>query len=242
MSILFVNGPPFDSNFWLGVQHRLESQNVESHVFDFLQTTSSVAQAAECIKNYIAEHNIKALVAHGFGVPAALQTSTLTPLDHLILSNGPLQLNKKWKKLLKNFSTAVIKQGLHPRISIPVCASSLAFRRLVVNPYVMDRDTIASLCKKNLSSREYRNNTANYLKSLANFDAPIDLQAKYCTLIWGDSDPIFAAKHLNQILPKKSNVSTIYIEGAQHFHPLERPWAIADEIKTILTSRHLCHT
>jgi pimeloyl-ACP methyl ester carboxylesterase len=238
MSILLLNGPPFNSDFWQNVQLRLKTHNLESSTFDFLKETDNIDESAILISNFIKENDIQNLVAHGFAVPAALQAAATTNLEHLFISNGPLKIERNWQKCLTNIPPALMKHGLHPNLSIPFYASSFAFRRLVVNPYVMDRDTIASLCKKNLSSPVYRNNVAKYLHSMSKSKLPTSLQSKNCTLIWGDSDPLFPIKNIDHILSVKSNISSYYIAGAQHFHPIERPWAIADAIHKLLPLRH----
>ena len=237
MSILLLNGPPFSSLFWKEVQRRLEHHHLNSQCFDFLQHANTLQDAASITAQQIQEKNIQYVVAHGLAVPVALEVAAQHSVEHLILSNGPLQ-NSPVLQFLSRFPAILMQQLLRPTLSIPFCASSIAFRRLVVNPYVMERDTIVSLCEENLSSPEYRKNTAKYVRSLQNFQANLSATNTQCYFLWGDADKLFPAKTIDSIPLKKSTSETIFIPGGEHFHPIERPWALADQIHNLITTRH----
>jgi len=242
MSVLFLNGPPFSSSlFWAEVQNRLSHHNIQSHCFDFLQHSGKLSNIAQHTLAELRKHNIQHIVAHGLAVPLALQLTTMYPLEQVILSNGPLNPNSVLQ-FLSRCPSVVLRQLLRPTISIPFCASSIAFRRLVVNPYVMERDTIVSLCSENLSSRKYRNNTVEYLHSVQNFQPQHRNNNAHYVFLWGDADRLFPATTINTISLKKSTSETIFIAGGEHFHPIERPWAIADHIHRSIATRHACHS
>ena len=230
MSILFLNGPPFSSAFWQQVQQRFQHHGVQTYTLDFLHQANTIHTAADEILSFVQQNNIQNIVAHGFAVPAAAQAASKTTFHHVFLSNGPLSRKPQWIPWIHQIPSFAMRQSLRPTYSLPFLASSIAFRRLVVNPYVMERDTIDALCKNNLSSPKYRKNTVSYLHSLHDFHLPPSLQSSQCTLIWGDADPLFPVANLIPITSKKSMLSTIQIKGGQHFHPLERPWAIADAV------------
>jgi len=46
-------------------------------------------------------------------------------------------------------------------------------------------------------------------------------------LIWGNTDPFFPSSKLINL---NSNTTLIEIDGGHHYHPVERPWAMADEM------------
>ena len=234
MSVLLLNGPPFSSLFWRDIQQRLEHWDISSQTFDFLHNFIDVSSTISALEVQLSQHKISHVAAHGLAVPLAIQLARQHSID-VILSNGPLQTHVAIQALQK-IPQRVLHRLLHPKISVPVCASSAVFRRLVVNPYVMDSDTIVSLCKNNLSSMSYRKNTALFLHSLPeilelNFTLPSS-----CTFVWGDADPLFPADSLNQISAILSEKKTIFIRGGQHFHPIERPWSFADHIRSIIQS------
>jgi len=234
MSVLLLNGPPFSPKFWFEVQHRLHQHSIESHTLDFLHQADDLLSATNCIRKEIKKKNIRHLVAHGLAVPAAISVSRQQPLENLILSNGPLGAHRLLK--LINVPKFLLHPLLHPLVSIPIFASSIAFRRLVINPYVMNRDTIVSLCQNNLSSAKYRRNTVNYLHSLNNLCPFEQSNISQCTFIWGDSDRIFSLKEIDSTSTKNPRTNRVLIAGGAHLHPIERPWAIGDHIKQIITN------
>ena len=234
MSVLLLNGPPFSALFWRDTQRRLEHWGIPSQTFDFLHNFTDISSTLSALEEQLSQHKISYVASHGLAVPLVLQLARQNSIG-AILSNGPLQPHAALQ-VCQKIPKSVMQLLLHPRISLPICASSAVFRRLVVNPYVMDSDTIVSLCKNNLSSLSYRKNTALFLRSLPDLlEGNSDLPSS-CNFIWGDADPLFPADSLNEIAPTLSNMRTIFIRGGQHFHPIERPWSFADHIQSIIQS------
>ena len=232
MSVLLLNGPPFSALFWRDTQHRLKHWGISSYTYDFLHDFTDIPSTLTALEQQIAHQEVSHVAAHGLAVPLALVLARQSSIS-TILSNGPLQGHKGIQACAK-IPKRVLSHLLHPKISVPICASSMAFRRLVVNPYVMDSDTIVSLCQNNLSSREYRVNTVKFLRSLPDILAFDSALPPSCTLVWGDADPLFPAMSLNEIHPILPNTKTIFIRGGQHFHPVERPWSFADHIQAVI--------
>jgi pimeloyl-ACP methyl ester carboxylesterase len=56
--------------------------------------------------------------------------------------------------------------------------------------------------------------------------------------IWGEQDLLFPIEQLEAAQVKFPDfIKTIrQIDGGAHFHPIERPWSIADAIHQILTN------
>jgi pimeloyl-ACP methyl ester carboxylesterase len=169
------------------------------------------------------------LVAHGLAVPAAIQAAQLTPVAGLVLSNGPVRPTRL-TRVLTSMAGAPFGVAIHafrPPVSTSVLASSLALRRLVVNPYVMDRDTVAALSDPLFADTDTRRAVRAYVSSLAELP---DVRALRCPtlLAWGDADPIFSAGEASFVEAALPGSRYARIPGGQHLHPEERPWALAD--------------
>lgn len=235
MSILLVAGLPFEGSFWKGVQTRLTHHGCTSMTWTLCKESGSLGEQIQQLSSVIEQQSIDTIVAHGLSVPLALEASHISSNKQLILSNGLLTSKVgliKWiLPRLQQIPCTVKRQLLRPSIGIPVMASSAAFRRLVINPYVMDRQTLESLTKKLLSNSQYRINVGKYLTSLETWK----LRAPNNTVvsgIWGDHDLLFPLEQMEvgqHALPNLQKQTTI-IPGGAHFHPVERPWAIADAI------------
>ena len=235
MSILLVAGLPFEGSFWKGVQTRLHQYDCTSMTWTLCKEAGSLGEQIQLLSNFIEKNNIDTVVAHGLSLPLAIEASHISSNKGLILSNGLLTPNVgliKWLlPRLQQIPCTVKRQLLRPSIGIPVMASSAAFRRLVINPYVMDRPTLEELTKDLLSNSQYRAHIAQYLTSLESWK----LRAPNATLVssvWGDHDLLFPIEQMEISQHTLSGLSqqTVIIPGGAHFHPVERPWAIADAI------------
>ena len=109
-------------------------------------------------------------------------------------------------------------------------ASSVGFRRAVVNPYVMDKETVDRLSESFLSSPESRSLTAAWLKGLSGL-LPVELPVdKKVVALWGDSDPLYPVESL----PQSGSMELLPIPGGRFMHPQERPWEMADACTELL--------
>ena len=239
MSILLVAGIPFDGSFWTAVQYRLEEHKCESATWTLCEASGSLGEQIQNLKQILLERNIDTVVAHGLSVPVALEACHIVGNRTLIISNGLLTPTVgiiRWVlPRLQQLPCTLTRQLLRPTLSLPVLASSVAFRRLVINPYVMDRDTLTELTQEVLSNASYRKNVGAYVSSLADwkFRAPKDTSV---FAIWGDQDLLFPIEQIESSQPQlqmpRHHIQRI--EGGAHFHPIERPWSIADAIQTIV--------
>ena len=225
MSILLLNGPPFSPLFWDKVQDRLSEHNLKSASLNWIEQSGTMETLVPWIIQTIEREEHTTLVAHGLAVPLALEIASQKQNIHFILSNGPLDSHK-----LALFLSTIPRLSLHPKIALPILSSSLAFRRLVINPYVMNRDTIATLSNNVLNNRKVRGHIWKYFQDLRGWHRPKNLTGQEISLIWGTSDFLFPPP-ADLSLPNR--VSYAAIEGGAHFHPIERPWAIADQIQKI---------
>jgi hypothetical protein len=101
---------------------------------------------------------------------------------------------------------------------------------MVVNPYVMDRDTTVAICGPILKNSDRLGRALRYLETLSS--API-LSPSHPTktlLCWGDSDPITVRNYELFTENMADSISSTPIEGGRYLHPVERPWALADTV------------
>ena len=161
------------------------------------------------------------LVAHGHSTPIAWELAAAGEVDLLVLSNGPI--TQHWlSKTIGKLPKGLLRTAMHPSISLPIFWSSAMFRRLVINPYVMAPEEVRRLCEAQLTSAQQRKELVNYFHYLSTWN-PQRLPDS-CTVIaiWGNADPLFP-------VPQCSTFRQVHeIDGGAHFHPFERPWALAD--------------
>ena len=222
MSILLLNGPPFSPLFWEKVQERLSKYEQESICVNWIEHSGKFEKLMPFLLKTCKQNKCTQVVAHGLAVPLALELAQMKPELKITLSNGPTDHHRLFSLLSK-----LPKIVLHPSLSLPSLASSIAFRRLVINPYVMNRDTIALLSKDILDNPKTRQHIQEYLKELQNWKAPKNLTSQEISLIWGTEDFLFPTPKPDQTSFK---ASLQLIGGGAHFHPVERPWAMADQI------------
>ena len=238
MSILLIAGIPFDGSFWKAVQHRLAQHNCESTTWTLCKEKGSLGEQIQDLKEVLLEKGIDTVIAHGLSIPVALEACNIIGNRRLIISNGLLTPNVgliRWiLPRLQQMPCTMTRHLLRPSISLPILASSAAFRRLVINPYVMDRNTLAELTEEVLSCPSYRKNVGSYISSLGTwkFRAP---KKTSVFAIWGDNDLLFPLEQIENCEQLQISSEHIHrIEGGAHFHPIERPWSIADAIQTII--------
>lgn len=241
MSILLVAGLPFDGTFWAQVQIRLSSKGFTSETWNLCENEGPIGEQTSALQALIKQKNITTIVAHGFGVPVALQIAANTDLENLIISNGLLStnigiINWVWPQISR-LPSFVLQSLLRPTISRKVLSSSAMFRRLVVNPYVMDIETLSELTSL-LDQPEYRKHICSYFDSLHQWSVPNSIGDTNLHATWGDNDPMFPASQLQTVRDLNPSIEQQckYIPGGAHFHPVERPWGIADHIISSLDS------
>ena len=236
MSILFLQGIPFSNQFWTPIIKRLNQQNFDCHTWNFLEVSGDIDSLVIKMQEICSQNNITTVVAHGLALPLAWRYCELYQIDNLIISNGLVEKSGLNHMILRSINTIpklIANQLLRPMIALPLLASSAAFRRLVINPYVMDYDNIVLLCQEQLHNASIRQNMSQYLSYCDNFAINQKLLVHNLLAIWGDIDPLFPVKQI-QNMQSPNAIQIKIIEGGAHFHPIERPWAMADIIATSL--------
>lgn len=260
MSILFLPPLPFSTDFWKDTQKRLSSKQILCHNWNYLLESGVLQDLYAKLDQIVQEKEITCIVGHGYSNALVLswneQRHTNTPT--IILSNGYIQkmphpiqnLSKIVVEdikavslpsiaytthfLAKHCPSFVIENLFRPSIMENLLSSVFLFRRLVINPYVLDRDTIVLLCQENLANDVYRKNAALFLDNIQKISFSYTKNNVHC--IWGEIDHLFPISQIQTQLPNVPAENFVSIDGAAYFHPIERPWAIADHIDTIYTS------
>ena len=222
--VLFVTGPPTSGEVFQRVQERLEPR--QSIAIDGLMEPGEFEPEAYSreLKKLCEAEGIKVVVAHGLAVPLVLD-SDLDGLELLILSNGPLsRLDPYTKALSKIPCTIMRKVILQPQVFNKWLASSVGLRRAVVNPYVMEQDTVEFLSKPYLESSEARYQTNRWIKSLPE-KLPVELPSDTKVVaIWADKDFLYPPKEIEQF----QGIEIFWVSGGRFLHPQERPWELGD--------------
>lgn len=238
--LLLLAGPPFGSALFRQVQERLGWGEAESVLAlagpggDW--RTAADAIAARCS----AEPTV--VVAHGLAVPAAVAAATRRAPAGLVLMNGPLRRVDPFARALGRIAAApggaaaLSATVLQPALWLAWLRSSAGLRRAVVNPYVMDRDTVALLCGPLVEAAEGRRSVAAWLRGLRELPAPGALTAPLL-LLWGDGDPLYPSSEAAFLEASVPGARHVAVPGGQHAHPEERPWEVADRLAAWLSEQ-----
>ena len=233
----FLAGPPLGPQIYQGVIQRLgkgEALSVLSLGSSYKEAGASLAQRIQKAASPVV------LVAHGLALPVALEAARLAAPALLVLSNGPVTRLDPLSQSLGGLATwpggaALLAQSLfRPSLWLRYLASSAGLRRLVANPYVMDRDTVATLARPALIDYRARLALANYLGSLSVGLPEPGAIACPVRLIWGEEDSIYPASEADYLYSALSDCNWERIPGGQHLHPWERPWELADRLSACL--------
>ena len=231
MKIHLISSPPFGEDFWRGVHNRLAYHGHDVHIHSPIEHAASLQASCLFLKDHVHPQDI--LVAHGLGIPLALQYAAENPIRRLILSNGPVEKLDPISASFAKLPSLLQKIYLHPKICFRYFQSSLGMRRAVVNPYVMDKEVVASTCAPLKKSRT-RSHMIQYLKELSSFSPPTSISSSMMA-IWGDHDLLYPISVSMDIQNRYPQTTRLDIEGGKLLHPIERPWAIADIMHTNLS-------
>lgn len=224
--VLFLSGPPFGAALWREVQARVGRGRAAS-ILEF--GAGGPADRGRALAAAVAPGTV--VVAHGTAVPAAVEAglSAALPPGGLVLVNGPVT---RVDPVLRALAGVLAAPGggavLRPAPWLRWLASSAGLRRAVVNPYVMDRDTVAAICGPVVASAEGRDAAARYLRSLAEPLPDPRRLAVPVLAAWGDDDLLYPASEADFIESVNPRCRHARIPGGKHLHPVERPWALAD--------------
>lgn len=234
MRILFLAGPPSGPALFDAVITRLgQGQALDL----FGDGATDWKSCAEAIAPKLDADTL--LVAHGLSVPTAIAAATRRAPAGLLLSNGPITrldpITMALSRLagLPGGGALVENLVLYPKLWTSYLASSAGLRRTVVNPYVMDRDTVAALCTPLVAQRAGRRALARYLASLG--QGLPELRSLGCPtwLVWGDADWLYPTSEADYADTILGGGRRLDIPGARFYHPVERPWAFADQVATV---------
>lgn len=223
--VLFLAGPPSGKRMWDAVLERVRSQGADATAIDVLDLGEGSSGPTDWVAGLTArmsEVGPCVLVAHGTAVPLACHAAALHPPAGLVLSNGPLgPLSPGTRTVLRTL------RSLGRPAALRWLVSPAGLRRTVVNPYVWDQDTVVTVCGPLFEAGPPLKLTQDFLQALPKWAAKLPRISAPTALIWGDSDGIFSPAKAGFI---DSSPTLITIDGGQHFHPLERPWEIADRV------------
>lgn len=227
--IVLVTGPPFSGRLWHQVHERLESHQLPACIVELHAPpgTGSIAAATERICQALDGQTDPVLVAHGTAIPAALLAAQQSPPAGLVLTNGALRRLDPALSAISRLPPAV----LHPRIWLRYLASSIALRRAVVNPYVMDRDTVVAVCEPTIRSKALRSSQQQFLKDVARGASKAPAFTGPTMFLWGDNDKLYPNSITDSARSEFPQLREVPVPGGRHLHPIERPWFIADEIR-----------
>ncbi len=176
------------------------------------------------------------VVGHGLAVPAAVAVAERWPVRGLVLSDGPVtRLDPVTAHLvaLSARAPALLHAALlQPAVWTAWLRSSAGLRRAVVNPYVMDRDTVAALCGSIVATAALRTSFTTYLQSLATLPDVTRLRCPVAA-VWGDDDWLYPASEASFLVSAHAGAPNVAIPGGRFGHPEERPWALADAVREL---------
>lgn len=240
--LVFLSGPPFGPLLFRGVTERLGRGTRESVVDPERPERTWRDFAAEMAARCAARDVV--VVAHGLAVPGAVAAALVNPPAALVLCNGPLH---RLDPFAQGLASAAAGRGgrallsatlLRPAVWTRWLRSSAGLRRAVVNPYVMDRDTVATLCGPLVATSAGRRALASWLGGLSVLPDARSLRTP-TLLLWGDSDPLYPASEASFLEAATPLAVHRAIPGGQHLHPEERPWELADRLATWLSEEGL---
>ena len=133
-------------------------------------------------------------VAHGTALPIARAAAARTPVAGLVLTNGPVEeLDPATRTLarLARSPRALAATLLQPAAWTRWLASSAGCAGTVVNPYVMDRDTVVAR-PPYTASAAHRESAARFLRDSAALRSRMRLR-RTGPRCGGDEDPLYPA-------------------------------------------------
>jgi pimeloyl-ACP methyl ester carboxylesterase len=224
-NFLFLAGPPTGALLWNAVLERIESRGATASAIDILTLGEGCESPADWVHQLtqrLQAGSPSVLVAHGTAVPLALHAAAAAPPAGLVLTNGPLgPMTPTMRTMCRSL------RMLGPKAVLKLLASPAGLRRTVVNPYVWDYDTVVTICGPLFEDPGCRTLTRGFLGALSEWtESPASTTAPTAH-IYGDSDRLLSPYNADHV---ESWATLQTIEGGHHYHPLERPWEIADRV------------
>ncbi len=232
-TLCLVAGPPASAGLWSHVVDRLQYRGLSARAVELFDPAPDDATVEGRARFLVASTRPEdVLVAHGTAVPVVLAATEIRSPRALVLTNGALGALDPFTHSLCRAARlpGFVRTTLQPELWNRWLASSAGLRRTVVNPYVMDRDTVVALTQPYLATLEHRRAVARFFAQLpASVGEPV---ATACPtlLLWGDEDPLYPAHIADTARQWMPQAAVQMIPGGQHHHPVERPWAMADAV------------
>lgn len=216
---------------WSGVLARLEHHGLRARAVSLFSTPppdASVQGLAQLLLDQTTPSDV--LIAHGTAAPVALAAAATRAPTALVLVNGAVgALDPATRTLCASAKLpGFARTTLQPAFWNRWLASSAGLRRTVVNPYVMDRDTVVALTQPYLASLAHRQAVARFYAQLPGAVAEPPAVSCPTLLLWGDEDPLYPSHVADSARRWIPQAELLVVPGGQHFHPVERPWAMAD--------------
>jgi len=242
-TVVLLAAPPLGVAAWDEVTRRLHHHGLPTttpDLFDAAHAAVLMSDGLSGLVDALAEtvHGT-CLVSHGLANTLALHLAARVPLQKLVLCNGPIQQLDMATTTLARLPFPVAKTLARPALANAFLASSLALRRLVVNPYVMDREMVDRVTASWTADRTRRHAFAQWLRALPDFIAAAPAPPEDTLLVWGDEDILYPAHVADSATGIHAGVVHHRVPGARHLHPIERPWELADAVAASLTSDRL---
>jgi pimeloyl-ACP methyl ester carboxylesterase len=208
--------------------HGLSARAIE--LFDPAPEDASVESLAEALVAETSPDDV--LVCHGTAVPVVLAAAAHRPPRALVVTNGALGALDPFTRGICSAARlpGFARTTLRPEIWNRWLSSSAGLRRTVVNPYVMDRDTVVALTRPYLATLQHRQAVGRFFSHLPEAISEPPSVACSTLLLWGDEDPLYPAHIADTARQWIPQATVRMIPGGQHHHPAERPWAMADEL------------
>lgn len=236
-AIWFVGGPPVGSGVFEEVQKRLGRGEAIPLLDDAAPTDGWRARADALAARARAVAGPVVLVAHGLAVPAALAAAPA--FAGVFLLNGPVSRLDPVTGALAGLAARapglVAGSLLHPDLLPRWLASSAGLRRVVTNPYVMDRDTVAALAVSTVGTPGLRRAAASYLGSLAAGLPEVGPVGVPLGVLWGDEDRLYPASEADFLSTRAGLGPYTRIPGGRFLAVVERPWEVADRVGEFLS-------
>ncbi len=239
-SVLLVPGPPFGAALWEGARRRFADLGHPAEVVDLLDEAPEPTPGglARALAARIDEDTV--LVAHYTAVPVAMAAAAARPPRLLVLSNGPVErldpLTRAACAAARRAPRA-LAAALRPGPATALLASSAGLRRAVVNPYVMDRDTVVAIATGALARRERRARLVAFLAGLPEAVERAPEPPGPTLLAWGAADPLHPVRDADAALARLPRCARLDLPGARLGHPVEQPWALPDRVSPRIPRR-----
>ena len=170
-------------------------------------------------------------------MPLALHLARRVSIRLLVLSNGPIgSLDPVAAAVsrIARFAGPALRTWSRPTLANTSLASSACLRRLVVNPYVMERDTVNQLTQSWTADRLRRRAAVRWMRDLPRLVADAPSPTVPTLLVWGDEDVLYPSYQADQATGLGPDIVQVRVPGGRHLHIVERPWELADQV-----NRHL---